>query len=142
MFSKQRPPEVHEYLNRWRIPSWDALTKFHVVSVDDPFFWVEREIDGVMKKSQIWFQDESLVDKRHLNTVRWKRILKKAYLTGSTITIIGDLLQCEIPCSHAVPQEPPFEQFRLRNLNSILMSGQRSMSGDNLKIFENDFRNF
>ena len=73
MFSKHKPPEVHEYLNRWSIPTWDALTKFHVLSVEDLFFWVESEIDGIKRKSQIWFQDESYVDKRHLNTVRWKK---------------------------------------------------------------------
>ena len=136
MFSKHKPPEVHEYLNRWSIPTWDALTKFHVLSVEDLFFWVESEIDGIKRKSQIWFQDESYVDKRHLNTVRWKKILRKACMTSSLITIIGDLLQCEISCSAVPPQDPTYQQFRLRNPNAILISGQRSMSGDNLKIFE------
>ena len=136
MFSKHQPPEVHEYLNRWNIPSWDALTKFHVLSVDDLFFWVESESEGVKKKSQIWFQDEFYVDKKHVNTVRWKKIIRKACMTSSLITIIGDLLQCEISCSAVPPHDTPFQQFRLRNLNAILISGQRSMSGDNLRIFE------
>ena len=77
MFSKHKPPEVHEYLNRWNIPTWDALAKFHVLSVEDLFFWVESESDGIKKKSQIWFQDEFYVDKKHVNTVRWKKSSEK-----------------------------------------------------------------
>ena len=136
MFSKHRPPEVHEYLNRWRIPSWDDITKFHVLSVHDLFFWVESEKDGVKKKFQIWFQDEFYVNKTHQNTVRWMKILKKALLASSQIVIIGELLRCDIPWSHYPPPESPVSQFRLRNLNAILLSGQRCLSGDNLRIFE------
>ena len=109
--------------------------------------WIDREsflVEGINDRNgekqthRICFLDECRVDSKHCNTNRWKKILYKALQQSSKITIVGNLLQNE-PNWNIGDQrgkEQGMRDFKLRHTNAIMLAGQISMSGDNMRIFE------
>ena len=60
----------------------------------------------------------------------------KARQTSSKVTVVVELLQCEIPFSQQEVENTMMTQYRLRHTNAILLSGQRCFSGENKQVFE------
>ena len=137
MFSKHEPPLVDEYLCRWKIPGSGNLQHFFVDAVFATYFVCSRSSGGVKENLTIWLPDESNLPRKHGRTIRWTKILDKAIKTGAKVAIVGDLIRCDTdnPYSRG-PKQTEMQHFRLTSKNAIMMSGQRGMSGDHMRIFE------
>ena len=129
MFSKIACP-VAEYLCRWKIPGWDQLKSCFVDSVHSDRFLCTYVSEGIKKSFTVWFPDGSALKHKDQRTLRWTKLLNKAMRTGSKVVLIGDMVTCEGETSEGNLQ------FRLTNQNALMMSGQCSMSGDQVRIFE------
>ena len=129
MFSKLECP-VTEYLCRWNIPGWDKLKHCFVDSVHFDRFQCSHVSAGVKQSFLVWFPDGSARQHQDQLTVRWTKLLNKALKTGSKVVLLGDMVTC------GGETESGIAQLRLTNRNAIMMSGQCSMSGDQVCIFE------
>ena len=129
MFSKV-DHHVSEYLCRWNIPGWDNLKHCFVDEIFVDHFLCSWDASGVKKSYCIWFPDSSVRKQPDKLTSRWTKLLNRASKMGSKVVLLGDLETCgsvtETSCVH----------FRLTSRNAIMMSGQCSMSGDQVRIFE------
>ena len=129
MFSKV-DHHVSEYLCRWNIPGWNNLTLCFVDEISSDHFLCSWDSSGVKKSYCIWFPDSSARKQPDKTTLRWIKLLNRALKLGSKVVLLGDLETCgsmtESSCVH----------LRLTSRNAIMMSGQCSMSGDQVRIFE------
>ena len=129
MFSKV-DHHVSEYLCRWNIPGWDNLKQCFVDEVYSDHFLCSWDSSGVKKSYCVWFPDSSARKQPDKTTLRWIKLLNRALKLGSKVVLLGDLETC------GSMTESSCVQLRLTSRNAIMMSGQCSMSGDQVRIFE------
>ena len=129
MFSKV-DHHVSEYLCRWNIPGWENLKHCFVDAVYSDRFVCSCVSSGVKQSFLIWFPDGSARKHPDQTTLRWIKILNRALKLGSKVVLLGEMLAC------GSVTDSGCAQLRLTTRNAIMMSGQCSMSGDQVRIFE------